>query len=100
MSDPAAQIAAHDVDHEPLRRLVDKGEIEVLGEKNPDLAPGRGRAGSVDTHGHHPHDTVKKRGTTGSAARAAGGKSAKSAARSGGVAARRGGPVLEAVIAM
>lgn len=56
------RIADPAVDHEPLQKLVAAGEIEVLDESSALPAPGSRKGGSVDTHGHHPHDSVKKRG--------------------------------------
>ena len=56
------QIGAHAVDHEPLRKLVEAGEIEVLGGGGTHVDHRETGHVHDDTHGHHPHDTVKKRG--------------------------------------
>ncbi len=57
------QIAAHDVEFEGVRRLVEAGELEIVGEGSQ-TATGSGRKGGVhpDTHGHHPEISVPKRG--------------------------------------
>lgn len=57
------QISTHDVDHPPLRKLVEAGEIEVLGEGTEEVPePRKGENVHDDTHGRLPQKTVKKRG--------------------------------------
>ncbi len=57
------QISTHDVDHPPLRKLVEAGEIEVLGESTEEVPePRKGEHLHDDTHGRLPQKTVKKRG--------------------------------------
>ncbi len=47
------QIASKDADHPPLKKLVDAGEIEILGE-GPSVAEqvGSGKKGRFPTPGH------------------------------------------------
>lgn len=56
------QISVHAVDHGPLMKLVETGDIEFLGSS----ALHSGREGKThvhdDTHGHHAQKIVKKRG--------------------------------------
>lgn len=56
------QIAVHHVDHQPLQQLVTAGDIEILGEGVGPEGHGLGQSVPVDTQGHHPHNSVKKRG--------------------------------------
>jgi hypothetical protein len=57
------QIATHDADSEGITKLVEAGEIEILGEgPRTSSASGESDAAHPDTSGHHPHTTVKKRG--------------------------------------
>lgn len=57
------QISDHDVDTEGVRRLVEAGELEVVGEApHAPVAGGKARPGHADTHGHHPEVSVPKRG--------------------------------------
>lgn len=57
------QISGHDVEAEGVRRLVESGEIEILGEgQRAPGGSGRSRGGHADTHGHHPATSVPKRG--------------------------------------
>jgi hypothetical protein len=57
------QISAHDVEAEGVTRLVEAGELEILGEgqQSPGAAA-PSAAGHADTHGHHPGTSVPKRG--------------------------------------
>jgi hypothetical protein len=56
------QISAHDLDHPPLQKLVESGEIEILDDRAASSGtPGEG-GGHVDVQGHHPNNRVKKRG--------------------------------------
>jgi hypothetical protein len=57
------QISGHDVEAGGVQRLVDAGELEILGEGGPatgTAAPSS--AGHADTHGHHQGTSVPKRG--------------------------------------
>ncbi len=57
------QISGHDVDADGVRRLVEAGELEVVGEgPQAPVAGGRTPPGHADTHGHHPETSVPKRG--------------------------------------
>lgn len=57
------QINVHDVDASGVKRLVEAGELEIVGDgaKGPETAapPAPGHA---VTHGHHPGTSVPKRG--------------------------------------
>ena len=57
------QISAHDVDAAGVQRLVEAGELEIVGDGAP-AAEGAGSAsaGHADTHGHHPATSAPKRG--------------------------------------
>lgn len=57
------QISAHDVEAAGVKRLVEAGELEILGEGSQ-AAEGAGPAAAThaDTHGHHPDVSVPKRG--------------------------------------
>lgn len=57
------QINAHDVDAAGVKRLVEAGELEILGEgaQAPEAGPAAAAA-HADTHGHHPDTSVPKRG--------------------------------------
>jgi hypothetical protein len=57
------QIAAHDVDAGGVVRLVEAGDLEILGEGTQSSeTAARSAAGHADTHGHHPATAVPKRG--------------------------------------
>jgi hypothetical protein len=56
------QISTHDLEHPPLKKLVESGDIEILGERSASAGAPADEDGHVDVQGHHPHDTVKKRG--------------------------------------
>lgn len=57
------QISGHDVDAEGVKRRVEAGELEILGEgTQAPGAGGRAGRGHADTHGHHPDTSVPKRG--------------------------------------
>ena len=65
------QINAHDVEAGGVQRLVEAGELEIVGDGAPAAAAGgQSAAGQADTHGHHPaalaHEDVV--GATGSGA--------------------------------
>ena len=57
------QISVHDVEAAGVQRLVEAGELEILGEGSqaPEGA-GQSVAAHADTHGHHPDVSVPKRG--------------------------------------
>jgi len=57
------QISPHVRDSAGVKKLVEAGELEVLdsaGASGP--AESGSGGGAPDTHGHHPHTTVRKRG--------------------------------------
>lgn len=57
------QISAHDVDAEGVKRRLEAGELEILGEgPHAPAAAGRSSGAHADTHGHHPDVSVPKRG--------------------------------------
>ncbi len=57
------QINAHDVDAGGVQRLVESGELEILGE-GEQAAEGSApsASGHANTLGHHPATSVPKRG--------------------------------------
>lgn len=56
------QIATHDIDHAPVLALVEAGDIEILEAGSTPEGATTTAGGHVDIHGHHPRDSVKKRG--------------------------------------
>lgn len=57
------QINAHDVDAAGVQRLVEAGELEIVGDGlTAGGTGGRAPTGHTDTHGHHPATSVSKRG--------------------------------------
>jgi hypothetical protein len=47
------QVSSKDVEHPPLKKLVDAGEIEILGEgPRPGDGPGGGKKGRPSTYEH------------------------------------------------
>ena len=57
------QISGRDVGADGVRRRVEAGELEILGEgSHAPAAGGRANPGHADTHGHHPDLSVPKRG--------------------------------------
>lgn len=57
------QISGHDVEAGGVKRLVEAGELEIVGEGAPGgEAAARSASGQADTHGHHPATSVPKRG--------------------------------------
>ena len=57
------QIATPDCDSEGITKLIEAGDIEILGEGPRTSSAGAESEGAhPDTYGHHPHTTVKKRG--------------------------------------
>ena len=57
------QISAHDVEAAGVKRLVEAGELEIVGDGAQSAGSGAPRAaGHADTQGHHPETSVPKRG--------------------------------------
>lgn len=57
------QVATQDAERDSFKKLVEAGDIEVLGEGSGPIAPGGNvPSGHPDARGHHPSTTVKKRG--------------------------------------
>lgn len=56
------QIATQDVDHPGIVRLVEAGQIEILGEGASLSREHEGSAVHEDPVGHHPDLKVKRRG--------------------------------------
>ena len=57
------QISVHDVDAGGVQRLLEAGELEIVGEGQQAAEAGApAAAGHADTHGHHPATSVPKRG--------------------------------------
>src|SRR4030095_4536639 len=49
------QIASEDAEHPPLKKLVEAGELEILGEGHAGtVAGGSGKVGSFGAQGHTP----------------------------------------------
>lgn len=57
------QIAHQDIERGSIQKMIEAGELEVVGE-GPHATGSSRSSGSVhsDSRGHHPHTTVKKRG--------------------------------------
>lgn len=57
------QVATQDAERDSFKKLVEAGDIEVLGEGSGPVAPGSNVAsGHPDARGHHPSTSIKKRG--------------------------------------
>ena len=57
------QISSKDIEHPPLKKLADAGEIEILGEDSrPTDGPGGGRKGRTSTHGHTSGSGIRRSG--------------------------------------
>jgi len=57
------QIATQDAERDSFKKLVEAGEVEVLGEGSGPIVPGSNvSSGHPDARGHHPSTSVKKRG--------------------------------------
>lgn len=57
------QISVHDVEAVGVQRLVEAGELEIVGEGSQAVEGPSPSAGThADTHGHHPNTAVPKRG--------------------------------------
>ncbi len=56
------EISVHAVDHEGVRRLVEAGTIEIVGEGAVAPPSEEGTKGQESTHGHHPPTSVKVSG--------------------------------------
>ena len=57
------QIATQDADRESFKKLVEAGDIEVVGEgSGPVTSSGNVASGHPDARGHHPSMSIKKRG--------------------------------------
>jgi hypothetical protein len=49
------QVSHKDVDHEPLRRLIESGTIEIQESVGgPESEHAEGHGPHAETHGHHP----------------------------------------------
>jgi hypothetical protein len=57
------QISVHDVEAGGVQRLVEAGELEILGDGQSAAGAGAtGATGHADKRGHHPATSVPKRG--------------------------------------
>ncbi len=57
------QVATPDAERESFKKLVEAGEIEILGEGSGPIAnTAATSSGHPDSRGHHPAITSKKRG--------------------------------------
>ncbi len=57
------QISVHDVEAAGVKRLVESGDLEILGDgAQVSESGGHAAGGHADTHGHHPDTSVPKRG--------------------------------------
>ena len=57
------QIAAKAVEHPPLKKLVDAGEIEIVDEgTRPTDGGGSGKIGRATMHGHGSRGSIRRSG--------------------------------------
>jgi len=57
------QIATEDADRESFKKLVEAGDVEIVGEGSGPVTSGGNVASShPDSRGHHPSMSIKKRG--------------------------------------
>ncbi|MCP4204640.1 MAG: hypothetical protein GY769_22250 [bacterium] len=57
------QIATQDADRKSFKKLVEAGDVEIVGEgSGPVTSGGDVASGHPDARGHHPSTSVKKRG--------------------------------------
>lgn len=57
------QIASQDAERDSFKKLVESGQIEIVGEgSGPVAATGNLATGHPDSRGHHPSTSAKKRG--------------------------------------
>lgn len=57
------QIATKDADRDSLKKLIEAGEVTIVGEGSGPVTPhGDAAFGSPDARGHHPSVGVVKRG--------------------------------------
>lgn len=61
------QISHHAVDHEPLKKLVEAGDLEILGEggKAAEGSAEAGEGGHAAPHGHPQQTVVHPKGNRG-----------------------------------
>jgi hypothetical protein len=58
-----AEISDHAVEHPPIRKLVEAGEIEILGVgEHPAAGPDSGSAPHESTQGHRPGTHARPKG--------------------------------------
>ncbi len=57
------QIATQDADRESFKKLIEAGDVEIVGEgSGPVTSSGNTASGHPDARGHHPSTSIKKRG--------------------------------------
>ena len=57
------QIAPHALDSAGVKKLIEAGDIELLGgDVHSDSVAREGGHAATDTHGHHPNTAVHRRG--------------------------------------
>lgn len=57
------QIGTQDADRESFKKLVEAGDVEIVGEGSGPVTTGGNVASShPDARGHHPSTSIKKRG--------------------------------------
>lgn len=61
------QVSDHAVEHPPFAKLLEAGEVEIVGEgAHASEGPGPAQAGGhPQTHGHHPTVSAPRRGDRG-----------------------------------
>ncbi len=57
------QISTQDAERESFKKLVEAGDVEIVGEgSGPVTTSGGTPSGHPDARGHHPSTSIKKRG--------------------------------------
>ena len=57
------EISHNDLDHEPLKRLIDSGEIEIQGDgPTPETSHEQSKGPHAETRGHHPPTSAPVKG--------------------------------------
>ena len=59
----SGDISHKDLDHEPLKKLIEAGQIEVQGDgKGVEVSHEHAKGPHAETHGHHPPTSAPVKG--------------------------------------